>query len=253
MLIEQQSCEMGDHETSDCSDMARRLFFVPEVHSGRAELRGEEARHLSKVLRVERGQTFEISDNAHRYLAEVEAAHQDLVSFRILEKLAAPEERCRITIAVALIRFDRLETVFEKATELGAHKIVPFASDRSEDGLERAAVKRVARWRKIALESAQQCRRTHLPVVEEPAAFKDVLGSEAEQRLFLDENCRDLLSPASAGSAALIVGPEGGWTERERKAALETGWTAVSLGPRILRAETAAIAGLAILTHASLR
>ena len=89
--------------------MARRLFFLPEIHSGHAELRGEEARHLSKVLRVERGQVYEISDNTQRYLAEVEAAHKELVSFRVLEKLESVADPCRLTLAMALVKFDRLE------------------------------------------------------------------------------------------------------------------------------------------------
>ena len=86
--------------------MARRLFFIPAIHHGHAELRGEEARHLSKVLRVERGQIYEISDNTQRYLAEVDAAHKELVSFRVLEKLDTPSDPCYLTLALALVKFD---------------------------------------------------------------------------------------------------------------------------------------------------
>jgi len=242
---------MGDHETSD-SPMARRLFFVPAVHSGRAELRGDDARHLSKVLRVERGQTYEISDNAQRYLAEVEAAHKDLVSFRILEKLPVEPESCELVLAVALVKFDRLEWIVEKATELGVARIVPFAAVRSDDGLEKAAVKRVERWRKIVLESAQQSRRTFLPVVEDATDFATVLRIAAEARYFLDEEATAVLAPGRAARVALLVGPEGGWTERERAAAVGAGWHSASLGPRVLRAETAAISALAIVSHANL-
>lgn len=229
--------------------MARRLFFVPAVHSGRAELRGDDARHLSKVLRVERGHTYELSDNHQRYLAEVDAAHKDLVSFRILEKLATPPEPCRITLALALVKFDRLEWILEKATELGVHTIQPFVSDRSEPGLEKAAEKRLERWRKIVLESAQQSRRTHLPIVEAPIDFAGVLTLEAQHRVFLDEAATDrILSPANSASVLLMIGPEGGWTDRERTRAAAAGFTSASLGPRILRAETAAIAALSLVS-----
>ena len=202
---------------------------------------------MSKVLRVERGQTYEISDNQRRYLAEVEAAHKDLVSFRILEPLDSPLETCRVTLAMALVKFDRFEFVLEKATELGVHTVQPFWCDRTEQGLEKAAGKRLERWRKIVLESAQQCRRTFLPVVAEPVAFAAALRWEAEARYFLDEaSAGGVFAPVAPASAVLMVGPEGGWTDRER--ALAAAWTSASLGPRILRAETAAMAALAVLS-----
>lgn len=227
--------------------MARRLFFVPEVHSGRAELRGEDARHMSKVLRVERGQTYEISDNQRRYLAEVEASHKDLVSFRVLEPIETLADPCHITLALALVKFDRLELVLEKATELGVHTLQPFWCDRSEQGLEKAAGKRLERWRKIVLESSQQCRRTFLPVVNDVVPFAAALRLEAAGRYFLDEaSTSAVFAPGPAESAILMVGPEGGWTDRERAAA--SAWTTVSLGKRILRAETAAIAALTLLS-----
>ena len=233
--------------------MARRLFFIPAIHHGHAELRGEEARHLSKVLRVERGQIYEISDNTQRYLAEVDAAHKELVSFRVLEKLDTPSDPCYLTLALALVKFDRLEWILEKATELGVHRLTPFWCDRSENGLEKAAGKRIERWRKIILESAQQSRRTFLPTIDEPVPLEEALRQEAAARYFLDEEERGVWAPEQTKSAALLVGPEGGWTARERQAALNAGWSAAGLGPRILRAETAALAGLAILSHGSLR
>ena len=234
--------------------MARRLFFLPEIHDGLAELRGEEARHLSKVLRVEPGQVYEISDNQQRYLAAVDAVHKEHVSFRVIEPLPTVPDACHLTLAMALVKFDRLEWVLEKATELGVHRIVPFWCDRSENGLEKAAGKRMERWRKILIESAQQSRRTFLPLVAEPVALETALAVDAQARYFLDEVPADaVFAPAKSASAAMVVGPEGGWTERERQAALRAGWQAVGLGPRILRAETAALAALAILGNANLR
>lgn len=209
---------------------------------------------MSKVLRVERGQVYEISDNQQRYLAEVEAAHKELVSFRVIEQLETVPDACHLTLAMALVKFDRLEWILEKATELGVHRIVPFWCDRSENGLEKAAGKRMERWRKILIESAQQSRRTFLPLVAEPVGLETALAVEAQARYFLDEVPGDaVFAPGKNASAALVVGPEGGWTERERQAALRVGWQAVGLGPRILRAETAALAALAILGNANLR
>jgi 16S rRNA (uracil1498-N3)-methyltransferase len=226
--------------------MARRLFFVSEVHSGFAELRGEEARHLSKVLRVEAGQQYELSDGESLYLAEVAAAHKEMVRFQVLEKLPVHPEPYEVTLAMALVKFDRLEWILEKATELGATHIRPFWSDRSEHGLERAAPKRLERWRRILVESCQQSRRVTPPEIYEPVSFESILAKPTDRRYFFDERREDSeFAPQPAASTMLIIGPEGGWTDRERNLAKDC--IHASLGPRILRAETAAIAVLAIL------
>lgn len=229
--------------------MARRLFFVPEVHSGKAELHGDDAKHLTRVLRVECGQVYHLSDNHSLYLAEVTAAHKGLVEFHILEKHAAAPPRVAVTLYAALIKFDAFEWMLEKATELGVGGIVPVLAARSEHGLERAAQKRIERWRKILLESSQQCRRPLLPEISEPMPFREALASGAELRLFCDEDGgTPILDAVRAlpASVALLIGPEGGWTPEERAAAAS--WTRVTLGEHVLRAETAALAALAVLS-----
>lgn len=234
--------------------MARRLFFVESVRRGTAEISGDEAHHLTRVLRVEEGQRYEISDNSALYLAEVESAHKSRVVFRVLEQLPAPAPPAPVTLAAALIRFERFEWMVEKATELGVATIVPIWTERTEKGLERAAVKRLDRWRKIALESSQQCRRPKLPEIEEPQAFDDALNLQANQRVRLEEDqgAQPILSTITTQeTAAILVGPEGGWTSNERDRATAAGWQPVSLGPTILRAETAAIVALAITTSAA--
>ncbi|MEO8127818.1 MAG: RsmE family RNA methyltransferase [Bryobacteraceae bacterium] len=234
--------------------MARRRFFVDEVHNHRAELNGEEARHLSHVLRVEVGQKYEISDNTNVYLAEVETARKERIVFHTLEKLPFSEPLVHVTLLAALIKFDHFEMILEKATELGVSSIVPVEAIRSERGLERAVEKRLTRWRRIVLESSQQSRRARLPEVTSPLEFAHALKQESDARLFLDEERTGVpvltalsLKPPTV---SLLVGPEGGWTEPERTSASAAGWTSASLGPQILRAETAAIAALAIVNAA---
>jgi 16S rRNA (uracil1498-N3)-methyltransferase len=235
----------------------RRRFFVDEVRSGRAEISGDDARHLTRVLRVEAGQRYEISDNRNVYLAEIETARKEHVSFRTLEKLTPQRPTVRLILCAALIKFDHFEWMIEKATELGVSEIVPVETIRSERGLERAAHKRVERWRRIALEASQQARRAFLPEVEEPASLDSVLHREATYKFALDENpaARPLnpTLPAARNlddSVAILIGPEGGWTEDERSKFTAAHWTPVSLGPLILRAETAALAALAIVNSA---
>jgi 16S rRNA (uracil1498-N3)-methyltransferase len=237
--------------------MARRLFFVQGFRRGQAELRGAEARHLTRVLRVEAGQVYEISDNQSLWLAEVETARQDLVVFRLLEPRNPAEPPARVTLAAALVKFDRFEWIVEKAAELGAERIVPVVAARTERGLEAAAAKRLERWRKIALESSQQARRPTLPVIEAAEPLARVIERPAEQRYFLDEaaGAPALVSllpamPVRGAAVALLVGPEGGWLDQERAAALAAGWQAASLSHNILRAETAAMAALAVVMNA---
>lgn len=229
--------------------MARRLFFVSQVHSGHAELRGEEAKHLSRVLRVEPGHIYEISDNHQKYLAKVTDAHKELVRFEVMEKLPVVRETPPIHLYAAIVKFEHFEWGVEKATELGVDRIVPVQTARTENGLERAVEKRLERWRKIALESSQQCRRTFLPELESYQKLAKVLSGVGGTRLLLDEGEEALrLEPATGEEpVSLLVGPEGGWTEEERQGIREAGWAPRTLGPRILRAETAWLAALARL------
>ncbi|MGA2435730.1 MAG: RsmE family RNA methyltransferase [Bryobacteraceae bacterium] len=237
--------------------MARRRFFVDAVRQSHAVLEGEDARHLRQVLRAEVGQQYEICDNQAVYLAEIEGFRKDEVLFRAIEELPVAVSPGRFTLLLALIKFDRFEWAIEKATELGVETIVPIETARSEKGLERAALKRLERWRKIARESSQQARRSRLPEIREPAAFAAAIRDASPHRYFLDEEpgvrplAAALPSSRSASDAvSLLVGPEGGWTDAERTAALDAGWRGVSLGPLVLRAETAAMAGLAVLANA---
>jgi 16S rRNA (uracil1498-N3)-methyltransferase len=235
--------------------MARRRFFVDGIRGGQAELRGEEARHLTRVLRVEAGQRFEISDNRSAYLAEVVEARGERVVFRVEEAIESPAAPVRVTLCAALIKFDRFEWIVEKATELGVERIVPVEAARSERGLFEAARKRSERWERIARESSQQSRRTTLPEIAPAARFEAAVKTEAEVRLFLEEETAPPLLRSIAGkpeTAAVLLGPEGGWTGREREVAAAAGWKSVSLGPQVLRAETAAVAALALLTGAAL-
>jgi 16S rRNA (uracil1498-N3)-methyltransferase len=233
--------------------MARRRFFVDAVESGRARITGPDAHHLTRVLRVEPGQQFEISDNHSVYLAEVESARKDLVSFSIRNKVASAEPVVRTTILASLIRFERFEWMLEKATELGVARIVPVQTERSEKGLEQAAGKRLARWNRIAREASEQSRRARLPEIDAPTGLTGALTAEAACRYVLEEAQAPPMLPSltarreAGDSVALVVGPEGGWTDREREQFARLGWSPVSLGPEILRAETAAIAALAVI------
>ena len=221
-----------------------------------ATLSGEDARHLTRVLRVQPGQQYEISDGHSAWLAEIVETRGDRVLFRVLEAVDTPSPPVRILLCASLIKFDRFEWIVEKATELGVERILPVQAGRTEKGLLEASVKRAERWRRIAREAAQQSRRATIPEILPALRFSQALNPEGEYRYFLDEaDATPILhalpaNPASSDRVAVLLGPEGGWTDDERRTALEARWRAVSLGPQILRAETAAAAAAAVLTAA---
>ena len=237
--------------------MARRRFFVDEVREGKARIVGDEAHHLTRVLRVEAGQRFEISDNQNVYLAQIEATRKDLVTFTIVDRIVAEEPQVRVTLLASLIRFERFEWMIEKATELGVEHIIPVQAERSEKGLDLAARKRKARWSRVAREASEQSRRAHLTDIADAVRLNVALASEIPYRFALDE---DPTAPPILGvlpercvagaEVALAVGPEGGWTAREQALMREHGWKPCSLGPLILKAETAVVAALAVVNSA---
>lgn len=235
--------------------MARRLFFVPEVRRGLAELTGSDAEHLVRVLRAEPGEVYEISDNKRAYLARIESARKSSVVFQVTEELPPEPDRPPVHLFPALFKFDRFEWMIEKATELDVAQIEPFSAIRSERGLAQAASKRVERWKKIAVEASQQCRRKRLPEISVSKDLGAILACDLEWKLLLDESrsAAPLLSILDGRRVSmehrigLLLGPEGGWTDEERSAIVAAGWSACSLGPTILRAETAATAALGVV------
>jgi 16S rRNA (uracil1498-N3)-methyltransferase len=252
----------------------RRRFFVDRFEANSAALRGDAAEHLGRVLRAEPGQLYELSDGQCVWLAKIERVAlskrgENRIEFALLEPLPAREPRLRIELLLSLVKFDRLEWCLEKATELGATQITPLAAARTDKPLIAAAPKRVARWQKILLESAQQARRLRPPVMAVPVpAEKAFAQSSAQCKILLSErreapSLREVLASAklnqnSGASApedrittfALAIGPEGGWTDHEIASARSAGFLEASLGDNILRTETAVLASLAILRFA---
>jgi len=248
--------------------MRRRFIadtFSPSCgHPTRASLTGQQAAHLARVLRAQPGQVYDIVANGFLHRAEITSvraapADQDCeVAFTLLEELEA-DPALPIHLLLAVFKFDHFEWAVEKATELGVSRITPILARRTEKHLAQASAKRVERWRRIALESSKQSRRTGIPEIADPTPLAAALAaetsplrillSETEQSLTLASALSHAINPEPTmdnGQLALAVGPEGGWTADEMSLFNQHGWTHVTLGPRILRAETAAIAAVAI-------
>lgn len=233
------------------------MFYVQEVRGQQATLRGEAAQHVRKVLRAERGQRYEISDFENIWLAEIADFGKETVQFNLLSPVDPVAPPASVHLFAALIKFDHFEWILEKATELGVERITPIYALRTDKGLDQAAPKRMERWRKILYESGQQARRLKLPELDTPCRLEQALPKALDCRYWLEEQkgAAPILKSLPAQRAhtdriGLLCGPEGGWDDRERAAAAAAGWTSVSLGRQILRAETAAIAGLSIIMAA---
>jgi 16S rRNA (uracil1498-N3)-methyltransferase len=227
--------------------MTRRRWIADESDHDRAALVGDNAEHLARVLRAKVGQDFDIAVAGHVRRGTVTSVSPERVEFELGEELAAPAD-LPVELLLAVFKFDRFEWAIEKATELGVARIVPVIAQRTEKHLAQAAGKRVERWRKIAREAAQQSRRAAPPQVADPAKLKEVLAgggillSEGE----VERSLKQALAHSLATPVRLAIGPEGGWTAEEAAAFESAGWQSASLGATILRAETAAIAALAI-------
>lgn len=242
------SGEESKRRILDC--MTRRRWIADTWTDTTASLTGDQALHLARVLRAQVGQRFDVVANGYLHRAEIVSVGEREVVFALHEEVEA-EASLPVHLLMAVFKFDPMEWGIEKATELGVARITPVLARRTEKHLAQAAAKRVERWRRIVREAAQQSRRSDVPEVDAPAALQMAFGTvSAERRLLLaeteQENSLKAALDGEVESVALAIGPEGGWTAEEMGMFSENGWKHVTLGPRILRAETAAIAGLAV-------
>jgi len=239
--------------------MTRRRWIADSWDESAAKLSGAQASHLARVLRAQTGMHFDIVAGDRVRRGTIVEISDLIIEFALGEEIDT-DPALPITLLLAVFKFDRLEWAIEKATELGVERIVPVIARRTEKHLAQAAAARVERWRRIAREAAQQSRRSDTVAISDPVQMKNAVREEPESlRLLLAENertttLRDALQPSATDSAGdsfrpirLAIGPEGGWTPEEETLFTNEGWKPASLGPRILRAETAAIAAVSIV------
>jgi 16S rRNA (uracil1498-N3)-methyltransferase len=259
--------------------MTRRRFIANLWTHTTATLTGDQATHLARVLRAEPGQIYDVVANGFLHRAEITTVTDSEVHFLLHEELES-DAALPLHLLLAVFKFDHMEWAIEKATELGIARITPILARRTEKHLAQSAAKRADRWRRIALEASKQSRRTTIPDIADPIPLKQaleqeqsptrILLSETEQATTLTEALEkwtaeprvphpERVIRAKVGDTtpspintthALAIGPEGGWTPEEMALFTQHNWQPVTLGPRILRAETAAIAAIAIAsTH----
>ncbi len=235
-------------------------FFVPALDPARGEavLPDEEARHLTRVLRLSVGDQIAVFDGlGHEFRAIV--AYADRAGVRVVLEDALetpPEPLVRMTLAQAVIKGDKMDEVVRDATMLGVSVVQPIVTTRTAVTLQALPQDRILqRWRRVSIASAKQCRRARLPEIEPALDFREWLDlSVPEVRLLLLEPgaggalpIRALQDRQRPAEAALVIGPEGGWTAEERDAALTRGCVPITLGPLTLRADAVALVAISAL------
>jgi 16S rRNA (uracil1498-N3)-methyltransferase len=238
-------------------------FFVPAIAEGadRIVIEGAEHRHLARSARVRAGETVWLIDAAgRRARARVERVGERSTELAVLAAEPPGASGTRVVLAQALIEAKKLESILEKAAELGCAGFVPVVTARSLRAPAEREDRKLERWTRIVREAAKQCKGRLVTAVHPPVTLLALLREQAaDLKLFLSENGGRPLREIVAGtdragvrrpaSVVLLVGPKGGWTAAEEKLVRGAGFTAVSLGRRVLRAETAAIAGAAMIVH----
>lgn len=245
--------------------MARRRFYAPRIafaaDSDTITLSADEARHARDVLRLGRGdEVFVFDGEGREYRCNITDIASRSMTLTVAEEAqpAKPESPLNLTLAVALLKGEKFDLVVQKATELGVTTLVPLINTRADVRIREPqdAARKVERWQRIALESAKQCGRARLMQVNPPANLDEIFRAitGVHMKLMFTERDGGSLDLAFATTADLksvvaMVGSEGGWTDEEITQAREYGWELVTLGGRILRAETAAIAAVTLLQH----
>jgi 16S rRNA (uracil1498-N3)-methyltransferase len=231
--------------------MTRRRWIADEVSETHAALLGEHADHLIRALRARVGQEFDIATGSAVRRGRIISIGEGRVEFELGEELRA-HSLANVSLLLSIFKFDRMEWAIEKCTELGVAKIVPVIARRTDAHLAAASAKRVERWRRIALQAAEQSRRPAVAEITTAMRVQEAVKFAGAPRILLNESeqedsLREVLSAHKRENDILLaIGPEGGWAEDELQLFRNEGWISASLGSTILRVETAAIAATAI-------
>lgn len=244
--------------------MQRYFIDTPFNDNNEAIISGDSARHMTKVMRMQPGEKVIVVAEGIAHITEIIAVEQDVRVRQTGETVASPEMPVQVTIACGLPKGDKLELIAQKGTELGMHALIPFTAERSiVKWDEKKAKKNTERLQKIALEAAEQSHRTHVPGIEQPISFKQLVGlvgkydavfiaDEEDAKLATRTRFADKLKAFAANdgkSILCIFGPEGGISRKESEALIAAGAQTMSLGPRILRAETAPFYALSAISY----
>jgi len=235
-------------------------FIIPDIDTipSRAHIHGQDAKHISKVLRLAKGDRIDITNGLGKdYTAIIASISPDTIGIDIIEDHEAlTESPVKIVLCSGMLKDKKMDLVIKHITQLGIYEWIPFYCERSiPTPDEKRIKKRHQRWETIARESLKQCRRSRLPKISTPLSFKELLTLSEPYDLKIafwekaTQRLDTLKKTASNKKILMLIGPEGGFSENEIKQSMAKGFLSYSLGPRILRAETASISSCALVQH----
>lgn len=240
--------------------MSRYFVKNSQIEKDRIIINGEDFQHLKKVLRAVKGDNIVVCCDGLDYLAEIDEIGNDYISSRILgSEKNATEPDLKVTLYQGLPKADKMEFIVQKCIELGVTEIFPVITDRciTKINTDKDAQNKISRWQKIALEAAKQCNRGIVPLIGMPLKFHEAVMIAAKKDLSIipyEKESTDGFRKISAdctwvNSASIFIGPEGGFTEQEIQLAESRGIKKITLGPRILRTETAGMVALSLMMY----
>lgn len=233
----------------------RRFFAHPDCFAGDKVILGkDETRHLRDVLRLTEGDEVAVFDGSgfdHSCVIENMSKKGTILAVREKTPPPSAESPLDLTMAVALTKGDKFEFVIQKCVELGVKGLIPLLTDRCDVKLHDKTESKMERWKKIVIESSKQCGRGTLMEISEPISFASLLESGDAEKLvvFSERGGGKVDGFGVGGNITALVGPEGGWSDAELESAKDAEAPIVTLGGRILRAETAAVSVATILQH----
>jgi 16S rRNA (uracil1498-N3)-methyltransferase len=231
-------------------------FYVPadQIQGGQVTITGSDINHIKNVLRLKIGDQFEVFDSTQKaYLCELQEFNRGFILGKVISELKKnTEPKIKVTLAQCLLKGKKMDFVIQKAVELGVNQIIPVISERSVPDIKEKKDKKLSHWQAISKEAAEQCGRTLVPDISSLLNFEELLKLGKNYKLALipweletKSSLKQILTTYRPNHLLIVVGPEGGFSNEEAGSAKQAGFVAVSLGKRILRAETAAISTLA--------
>lgn len=241
--------------------MMHKFFVMPKnIIGNKATIEGDDVKHIYKVLRLEEGDEVVINNSEGKeFLGRIADVNKSFVTVDIVEAMEINNESdLKVDLYQGLPKSAKMDYIVQKGTEMGINKFTPIITERVIVKSELGEFKKTDRWRRIALEACKQSKRTLIPEVNEPIEFEDLLNQlkmydiivvpyENQEGFGIKKMCKELQKEIK--TAAVVIGPEGGFEESEIESLKEIGAYIVTLGPRILRTETAGVVTATILQY----
>ena len=245
--------------------MTANRFFIGKnsIKSGFIFLQRKEHDHLSRVVRKKPGDEVVLFDAAgNTFLAKIESVHKDQTKLSVIKKLPLKEKGVDIILGQAMLKTKNMEFIIQKATELGIHRLVPIKAERTIIKLKDGGKQKLDRWKKISLSASKQSGRSNLMKIELPVSLQELVETfNFSYKILLTEKAKKNLKeiilypffenpedPEIPSSIIILVGPEGGWTDKEEEYIVKYGYTRACLSDLVLRSETAAVSAISALT-----